>query len=74
MVCFGGEANTSGLGALDVAYRIFGSSYMGRRWIECMLGEDGCDGGEVGPGGVGQPEEGANKALHLLFEVDRGDI
>ena len=74
MVCFGREANASGLGALDVSYRIFGSSDMGRRWIKCMLSKNGCDGGEVGPGSVGQPEEGASKALHLLFEIDCGDI
>ena len=68
MVGFGGETDASGLGAFDIAYSIFGSPDVSWGGVEGMLGEDGCDGGEVGPGGVGQPEEGFNEALHLLFE------
>ena len=55
MVGFGGEANASGLGAFDIAYSIFGSPDVSGGGIEGMLGKDGCDGGEVRTGGVGEP-------------------
>ena len=57
IVRLGGEVDAAGFGAFDIAYSIFRSSDMGRGEIEGMLSKDGCDGGEVRAGDVGQPEE-----------------
>ena len=55
VVDFGGEADAPRLGPLNVAYGIFSGTGMDQGRIGGVLGECGCDGGEVRASSVGEP-------------------
>lgn len=52
VVCAGREAYTAIFRSFNVADRIFGSEYMSKCRITCVLSKDGGDGGEIWAGGI----------------------